>query len=181
MRPADSWQSHRIPYPRHYQQGPLEPWPESRHVRRISGTRFCPSCSRLTVPRKRFSWRTFLALLIFGVGIGGLLYLIWYRVKPRRLCSLCLSATLRAAPHGFRPHPRGDGRLVPWEWLPDQGRLPGDPHPEHVARATPCHACRAPVVPGHERPIRVTCPGCGASGTLTRPAVRVEGRDALGR
>ena len=50
--------------------------------------KYCLLCQRNVQLSKNFNWGIFLASwLLFGV--GGIIYIIWYVIKPATVCPLC--------------------------------------------------------------------------------------------
>ncbi len=49
---------------------------------------YCPLCERNVQLKKHFSWPIFLlGLLLFGV--GAVVYILWYIIKPGDACPIC--------------------------------------------------------------------------------------------
>jgi len=52
-------------------------------------TRFCGNCNQNIRTEKEFSWIIFSALLIVGIGVGGILYALYYTWVKDPRCPLC--------------------------------------------------------------------------------------------
>ena len=59
--------------------------------------RYCPYCDRLVKgERSAFNWAIFLLLCL--TGIGGVVYLVYYLFKSKKVCPICGGKTKRKKP-----------------------------------------------------------------------------------
>jgi hypothetical protein len=61
----------------------------------MAKVRYCVSCEKNVSAEKKFSLPIFLLFCL--TGIGGIIYLIWYIVKPRNRCPICRTPGLMPA------------------------------------------------------------------------------------
>lgn len=52
-------------------------------------SKYCQNCQQNVNAAKGFSWVIFLLLLIFGLGVGALLYVGYYLVVKSKTCPIC--------------------------------------------------------------------------------------------
>jgi hypothetical protein len=52
-------------------------------------SKYCQNCQQNVNAAKGFSWVIFLLLLIFGLGIGALLYVGYYFIFKSKTCPIC--------------------------------------------------------------------------------------------
>jgi len=60
--------------------------------------RYCTYCERLVEPEKKFSWGYFLITLFLTLGIGTVIYLIYWGVKTPITCPICNAKTIAGKP-----------------------------------------------------------------------------------
>lgn len=56
--------------------------------------KYCPLCDRKIEPTKKFNWPVFIIALILGL-IPGLLYFVYYLLKPKNACPICGTKNLQ--------------------------------------------------------------------------------------
>lgn len=54
----------------------------------MANIKYCPLCQRNVEPTKKLNWPIFIILLIIGI-VPGLLYFIYYLLKPKKVCPIC--------------------------------------------------------------------------------------------
>lgn len=57
--------------------------------------KYCPLCDRNVEPTKKFNWPIFIIALIFCF-FPGLLYFIYYLLKPKNVCPICGTKKLQS-------------------------------------------------------------------------------------
>lgn len=59
----------------------------------MASMKYCPLCDRVVEPTKKFNWPVFIILLILGA-FPGILYFIYYLLKPKKICPICSTKRL---------------------------------------------------------------------------------------
>lgn len=54
----------------------------------MANVKYCPLCQRNVEPTKKFNWPIFIILLIIAI-VPGILYYIYYLLKPKNVCPIC--------------------------------------------------------------------------------------------
>jgi len=61
----------------------------------MADVKYCPLCARKVEPTKKLNWPVFIILLIIGF-VPGVLYFIYYLLKPKRVCPICGTKRLQS-------------------------------------------------------------------------------------